>query len=175
MWVVDTIDARGLYTPDFGDIAAPPSGSVGSASSNAGFHLMEQSMAGEILGSLAHGTGGTWFHNRNDLDRGISEIIATPPASYVITFSPQNLKNNGGYHTLKLKLVIAKGLQVQARHGYFAPKNAPDPAVQAQAEIVKTRWFRRKSSNEFPVELKTQFFMKDANDATVSPCWPIWT
>lgn len=165
--VVDTIDARGLYTPDFGDIAAPPSGSVGSASSNAGFHLMEQSMAGEILGSLAHGTGGTWFHNRNDLDRGISEIIATPPASYVITFSPQNLKNNGGYHTLKLKLVIAKGLQVQARHGYFAPKNAPDPAVQAQAEI-EDALVSQEELNEFPVELKTQFFMKDANDATVT-------
>jgi VWFA-related protein len=165
--VVDTLDARGLYTPDFGDISAPSSGGVGSSGSNARFRLLEQSMAGEILGSLAHGTGGTWFHNRNDLDRGISEIIATPPASYVITFSPQNLKNNGGYHTLKLKLVNGHGLEVQARHGYFAPKNAPDPAVQAQAEI-EDALVSQEELNEFPVELKTQFFMKDSNEATVT-------
>jgi VWFA-related protein len=164
--VVDTLDARGLYTPDLGDIAAPPGG-AGSGAISVRFRLLEQSMAGEILGSLAHGTGGTWFHNRNDLDRGIAEIIATPPAAYVLTFSPQNLKNNGGYHTLKLRLVSSRGLEVQARHGYFAPKNAPDPAAQAQAEI-EDALVSQEELNEFPVELKTQFFMKDANEATVT-------
>jgi VWFA-related protein len=164
--VVDTIDARGLYTPDLGDIAAPP-GAVGQSGVSARFHLLEQSMAGEILGSLAAGTGGTWFHNRNDLDAGMRQVIAAPATSYVLSFSPQNLKPDGRYHNLKLKLVLAKGLQVQARHGYFAPKTAPDPASQAQAEIEEAL-VSQDELNEFPIELKTQFFMKDATNATVT-------
>lgn len=164
--VVDTIDARGLYTPDLGDISQP-SGMAGLSGGAARFRMLEQSMAGEVLGSLAHGTGGTWFHNRNDLDRALRDIVSAPAVSYVLSFSPQNLKPDGHYHSLKVKVGAAKNLVVQARHGYFAPKTAPDPAAQAQAEIEEAL-VSQDELNELPITLKTQFFMKDATDASLS-------
>jgi VWFA-related protein len=164
--IVDTVDARGLYTPDLGDLSQPAS-MAGLSGGAARFHMLEQSMAGEVLGSLAHGTGGTWFHNRNDLDRALRDIVSAPAVSYVLSFSPQNLKLDGRYHSLKVTVGPGKNLAVQARHGYFAPKTAPDPASQAQAEIEEAL-MSQDELNELPIELKTQFFMKDASDASLS-------
>ncbi len=163
--VVDTIDARGLYTPDMGDISAPDAGEQSGAHTR--FHLLEQSLSGQILGDLAAGTGGTWFHNRNDLDAHLQQIIAAPPVSYVLSFSPQNLKPDGRYHTIKVQIAAGKDLVVQARRGYFAPKKALDPAEQAQAEIEQVL-ISQDELNEIAVELKTQFFMKDSADASLS-------
>ena len=165
--VVDTIDARGLYTPDLGDISEPSALAAQSEGAFSRFRMREQSLAGEILGSMAGGTGGTWFHNRNDIDVGLRRIISAPPVSYVLSFSPQNLKLDGHYHTLKVKVGQGRDLVVQARRGYFAPKAAKDPAAQAQAEIEEVL-VSRDELNELPIELKTQFFMKDSTQATLS-------
>ena len=65
------------------------------------FRLAEQFEDGVILGELADGTGGTFFHNRNDLDVGMQRAMAAPEISYVLGFSPQNLKIDGNFHTLE--------------------------------------------------------------------------
>jgi len=165
--IVDTIDARGLYTPDMGDVtqSGGMNAQLGGAATR--FRLQEQSLAGEVLGSIAAGTGGEWFHNRNDLDERFRQIVSAPPTSYLLTFSPQGLKPDGRYHTLKVKVSPGAGYVVEARHGYFAPAVASDPAAQAHAEIEEAL-FSHDDLNELPIELKTQFFMKDAGEAAVS-------
>ena len=57
---------------------------------------------GDVLGELADGTGGTFFHNNNDLVEGFRQTGATPEFMYVLGFSPQNLKFDGSYHSLKV-------------------------------------------------------------------------
>lgn len=74
-----------------------------------------------VMTELTDGTGGTYFRHNNDLGAGFSALTETPRCVYLIELSPDNMKANGSYHRLKVK-VNREGLQIQVRHGYFAPK-----------------------------------------------------
>src|SRR6266404_6829647 len=97
--VIDTLDARGLYTPDLGgDIASPSVDTYKTAGFKTSYRVQAQFAQEEILNDLASGTGGTFYHNRNDIDVALREAVAAPVASYLLGFSPQNLKLNGSFH-----------------------------------------------------------------------------
>jgi VWFA-related protein len=166
--LIDTLDARGLYTPDLlGDIADPPSDSMNTVGIKGSYRVAAQSANEDILRDFAYGTGGTFFHNRNDLDVALREAVAAPPVSYLLAFSPQNLKLNGSFHTLNVKLAMKNSYSIQARRGYYAPKTLKDPAEQAKEEI-RDAVFSQEEIHDFPVDLQTQFFMKDETHARVS-------
>jgi VWFA-related protein len=166
--VINTIDARGLYTPDLlGDIANPPRNSALAAGISATYRLAAQSAQGEVLQQLAYGTGGTFFHNRNDLDEGLREAVAAPPLSYVLGFSPQTIKYDGRFHSLKVSLTNKQKYAIQARNGYYAPKKIPDP-VEAAKQEIREAIFSQDELHDVPVDLQTQFFKKDATSARLS-------
>jgi VWFA-related protein len=165
--VINTIDARGLYTPDMGDIGDPPHDSKKTAGVKSLYRVASQSVQSDVLAQLADGTGGTFFHNRNDIDEGLREAAAAPSMSYVLGFSPQNLKINGAYHTLKVALTGKQKFSVQARHGYYAPKTINDPAEAAKEEIQEAL-FSQDEIHDLPVELQTQFFKKDSVQARLA-------
>lgn len=165
--VINTIDARGLYTPDMGDIADPFHDSAKTAGLKSSYRLQAQSAQSDILAQLADGTGGTFFHNRNDIDEGLREAAAAPSLSYLLGFSPQNLKLNGSYHTLKVSLAGKQKFAVQARRGYYAPRTIADPAEAAKEEIQEAL-FSQDELRDLPVELQTQFFKKDATEARLA-------
>src|SRR6266404_2144899 len=67
--VINTIDARGLYVPDvMGDIASPPRDTFRTAGYKSSYRVAAQSAQDDVMAQLADGTGGTFFHNRNDVD-----------------------------------------------------------------------------------------------------------
>ncbi len=166
--VINTIDARGLYTPDLlGDISDPPQSSPGTAGLQATYRLAAQTAQEDILAQLADGTGGTFFHNRNDVDEGLRRAGAAPAVSYLLGFSPQNLKIDGRYHTLKVSMTNKQKFAVQARHGYFAPRTIADPAEAAKQEIQEAL-FSQDEIRDLPVELQTQFFKKDEAQARLA-------
>jgi VWFA-related protein len=166
--VINTIDARGLYTPDLnGDIADPPRGSFRTVGIRSSYRLQAQLAQSDILAQLADGTGGTFFHNRNDIDEGLREAAAAPAMSYLLGFSPQNLKLNGAYHTLKVTLTGKQKFALQARHGYYAPRTIADPAEAAKQEIQEAL-FSQDEIRDLPVELQTQFFKKDPSQARLA-------
>ena len=165
--VINTIDARGLYTPDFGDISDPPRDSFKTAGVKSSYRIQAQLAQSDILGQLADGTGGTFFHNRNDIEEGLREAAAAPAMSYLLGFSPQNLKINGAYHTLKVALTGKQKFSVQARHGYYAPRTIADPAEAAKEEIQEAL-FSQDEIHDLPAELQTQFFKKDQSQARLA-------
>jgi len=166
--VIDTIDARGLYTPDvMGDIASPPGGSYRVIGPKTLYRTVAQSAQSEILEEFANGTGGTYFHNRNDLDEGLKQAVAAPPVAYVLGFSPQNLKLNGSFHTLKVTMAAKQKYNIQARKGYFAPRKAEDPTEAAKQEIQEAI-FSQDEIRDLPVDLQTQFFKSDPTQAKLS-------
>jgi len=166
--VINTIDVRGLYTPDLlGDIADPPRDSRRTVGYKSTYRIEAQMAQSEILAQLADGTGGTFFHNRNDVDEGLRQAVAAPAASYLIGFSPQNLKIDGRYHTLKVALTSKQKYAVQARHGYYAPRSIADPAEAAKQEIQEAL-FSQDEIRDLPVELQTQFFKKDEAQARLA-------
>ena len=165
--VINTIDARGLYTPDLGDISDPPRDSFKTAGVKSSYRIQAQLAQSDILGQLADGTGGTFFHNRNDIEEGLREAAAAPAMSYLLGFSPQNLKINGAYHTLKVSLTGKQKFSVQARHGYYAPRTIADPAEAAKEEIQEAL-FSQDEIHDLPAELQTQFFKKDQSQARLA-------
>ncbi|GAC1671555.1 MAG: hypothetical protein PVS2B2_03060 [Candidatus Acidiferrum sp.] len=167
--VINTIDARGLYTPDvLGDIANPPAfGSYKTGGYRLSYRLRAQSEQSEVLRDFAAGTGGTFFHNRNDLDEGLKQEGLAPAVSYLLGFSPQNLKLDGRYHTLRVGLVKKQKYSVQARNGYYAPRKVVNPEQQAKEEIQEAV-FSQEEIRDIPLELQTQFFKPNEGQAKLA-------
>jgi VWFA-related protein len=166
--VINTIDARGLYTPDlFGDISQAQPTSPQASGILASFRMAEQFAQSEILGELADGTGGTYFHNRNDLDVGMERAVVAPEISYLLGFSPQNLKLDGRFHTLKVSLTAKSKFVLQARRGYYAPRTLKDPAEAAKEEIQEAI-FSQEEIRDVPIELQTQFFKSNDTQAKLA-------
>ncbi len=166
--VINTIDARGLYVPDVGgDIADPAIDTVRTAGYKVSYRVAAQSVQEEVLAQLADGTGGKFFHNRNDVDEAMREAGAAPAISYLLGFSPQNLKIDGRFHTLKVALTSKEKFDIQARHGYFAPKTLTDLAEATKREMQEAL-FSQEEIRDLPVELQTQFFKKDEAQARLA-------
>jgi len=166
--VINTIDARGLYAPDvMGDISSPSQDTFRTAGYKSSYRVAAQSAQDDVMAQLADGTGGTFFHNRNDLDAAMREAGAAPALSYLLGFSPQNLKIDGRYHALKVSLANKEKFKIQARHGYFAPTSIADPA-EATKEEIREALFSQEEIRDLPVELQTQFFKKGEAEAKLA-------
>jgi VWFA-related protein len=159
--VINALDARGLYVPSpFADASQerPQSG---------GKILIEtaaDSAQADLLAVLADGTGGVFFHNDNDFNAGFRRVAEAPEYSYVLAFAPQNLKLDGSFHSLKVTLKNPQKLMLQARRGYYAPKNFGNPDEQAKQEIEDAMYSQEELHN-LPVNLHTQFFKASDQDA----------
>ena len=114
---ISTLDARGLYTTSM--TASEDDSRDALYQSEIRRRTMEADE--NPLSELADGTGGAFFHNSNDLDAGLRDLTAAPEHLYLIDISPADLKPDGSYHRLKVK-VNQPGLEIQARHGYSIPK-----------------------------------------------------
>lgn len=116
--VINALDAHGLYTTSTG---ADVTTRVDPASQRLVDHFRTSAMDAnsEVMEELADGTGGTFYHNNNDLDAGFARLVSGPEYTYLLAFSVANAKA-GVRHKLKVK-VNGAGFAVQARHGYTVP------------------------------------------------------
>ena len=166
--VINTLDARGLYTPEIlGDVSRPITDTPQTAGLKTTYRTEEQAENEYVLQDFAYGTGGTFFHNSNDLARGLKEIAAAPEISYVLGFSPQNQKMDGKYHNIKVTLLNKQKYTIQARRGYYAPRKVDDPEQQAKQEIAEAV-FSQEEIRDLPLDLQTQYFKTGQTGAQVS-------
>ena len=115
---ISTMDARGLYTTS---MTASDDMHVIPAAKKSEFRGSAMKAVENVMAELADGTGGTFFHNSNDLDAGFKSLTEAPENVYLLELSLDNVKPNGSYHRLKVQ-VDRDGVQSQARRGYFMPK-----------------------------------------------------
>jgi len=166
--VINTLDARGLYTPDvMGDISRPYADSPRTAGLKTMYRVSAQQEDENVLRDFAYGTGGTFFHNSNDLQGGLQLAGLAPEVSYVLAFSPQNRKWDGQYHLIRVELAKKSKFTIQARRGYYAPRKVDDPHELAREEIQEAI-FSQDEINELPLDLQTQYFKNDAEGARLS-------
>jgi VWFA-related protein len=119
---ISVLDTRGLYVENIG---ASERG-IAMVRHNANgvqqdLRFSSMSNASNTMASLAYGTGGNFFHNNNDLQEGFRNLTQVPGIEYVLELSPDGLKADGKYHSLKVR-VRRKGVTLMARQGYVAPK-----------------------------------------------------
>jgi hypothetical protein len=131
------------------------------------YRVMEQQVQSEVLSNLAYSTGGFYFYNNNDLDVGFRTTAAEPEVSYLLAFVPSNLKNDGRFHTISVKLTGKEKYTVQSRRGFFAPKRGETPEQLAQQDIDDAL-FSTEERQSLPIQLHLQYYKSDAHNAELS-------
>ncbi len=158
--VISALDARGLWVDAPGGDASEHNTLPASSPLFATLSIYRETgerMNQDVMADVSHATGGVFVHNTNDYDGGFRMGGALPEFTYLLAFSPQNLKYDGKFHKLKVELVSSKGLTVQARNGYSAPNQELRPQEHAKQEIDDAV-FARDEYLDFPVDVQTQFF-----------------
>jgi VWFA-related protein len=118
---ISALDARGLYTTEIDASERGGSSTLDLVQGqHSQYHSDTMNLSEDVMAELADGTGGTYFHNSNDLEDGFKSLTRAPKYVYLLEFSLETVKPDGAYHRLKVK-VDRDGLKVQARRGYFAP------------------------------------------------------
>jgi VWFA-related protein len=132
--VINSLDPRGLVPPRQGDASQQwISGRPGAVER---VDSQREIVIADVLEELAQDSGGEFFRNNNDLKAGFAALTGSP-VSYVLAFAPADIKADGKFHALKVSLVEKhKGFSVQARRGYFAPRNEADAAAEAKREAA---------------------------------------
>ena len=128
--IINAMDARGLWTDPTLDASQGGFADTPNAASHGQKHMMLMESARrqtDGMQALALDTGGVFFNNNNDLEAGFRKAAGLPEAYYLLAFSPQNLKLDGTFHPIQVKLVALKGLAVQARRGYLRSQEARRP------------------------------------------------
>jgi VWFA-related protein len=167
---INTLDARGLFSVDpLGDITQerPQYGSPQSAGQAAMYRQLAAQANDDVMRDLAYGTGGVAFLNNNDLYAGLEQTAGRPEVSYLLAFSPAGLKNDGKFHSIKVKLTGKEHYTVQARRGFFAPKKDVTPEDIAKQDI-EDAVFSQEEQAGFPLQLHLQYFMTGAGSAKLS-------
>jgi VWFA-related protein len=113
---INTLSARGLYTTFMS--ASNDNAAIQDLTS--GYAIQDIRVAESSLSDLADGTGGTFFHDSNDLEAGFKTLADGPESVYLLELSLDSVKPDGAFHRLKVK-VNRDGVQAQARRGYFMP------------------------------------------------------
>jgi VWFA-related protein len=162
---ISALDARGLYT-DTPDISKRTV-SVAAMVMKQQYERAASRANADVMAELADGTGGTFFENSNDLGLGMQRLSAVPEVTYILAFSPQNLKLDGAYHTLKVSLRNQPGASVKARRGYYAPRHLSDADEEAKEEISQAL-FSREEMRDIPMDIHTQFFKTSDSDANLA-------
>lgn len=172
--IISTLDARGLYVSiPFGDasqrghVDVDVPGQAFTPASRAELDRQAASAQNEIMAVLAYSTGGSFFHNNNDMDEGFRRVADSPEHCYVLGFTPLNLKTDGKFHSLKVVLKVHEKYELQARHGYYAPNHKADAAEEAKREI-EDELLSSEELHDLPVAVHTQFFKASDDTAKLT-------
>ncbi|MGH9349911.1 MAG: VWA domain-containing protein, partial [Vicinamibacterales bacterium] len=112
----------------------------------------------DTLRTLAGETDGRAIVNRNDLAKGLEQVVRDSSAYYLIGYNSSQAPNDGKFHQIRVR-VKRPGVDVRARKGYWAPtvedtaravagpKAAPPKAVQQAIASISTPGGRTGAGN----------------------------
>ena len=163
--VISALDPKGLAIfmreMDVTQAGAPSGDSVRTGHS---LDSTAEMVTTGVLADVAEGTGGEFFHNKNDLKAGFGALGGSP-VSYILAFSPDDIKPDGKFHPLKVILIDKpKAVSIQARKGYFAPtkdegratevKEVPSSGTESPVEEnVRKMVLSKAEVSQLPVQL----------------------
>jgi VWFA-related protein len=163
-----TVDARGLA-------ALPPGGDASSASPSGTALYSGQAVASQVsslqggretLAALAADTGGRTFYDLNDFSPAFQQIQSDNSSYYMLGYSPTNRRSDGRFRRIRVQ-VSRPGVKVEARPGYFAPKDfrqftREDKELQLQQAVELDAPFV-----DLPFVVDTAYFRQGEKKVTV--------
>ncbi len=165
--IVDTINARGLdATSAVGDLSQHTSRSAALVGTYAALNTEEQLSLQDTMSALASGTGGTYFHNNNDLFGLMQSAVNRANVSYVLGYYPANDARDGKFRKLVVK-VDRPGVVVSARKGYYAPKG-DEAYIAEKNEDIKEALESADDVTDIPVTLSFNVTHEDPRTALVA-------
>ncbi|MGH9342395.1 MAG: VWA domain-containing protein [Terriglobia bacterium] len=157
-----TLDARGLMAmPPGGDAStASPSGATGYTGDAVSSQISSLHNSRETLSTLATDTGGRMFTDLNNFAPAFKRVQQENNTYYLIGYTPSNTKADGRYRNIRVTLVDRSGLHVEARPGYYAPKNfhqfsSEDKDMQLQQAMSSETPFL-----DLPLAVETAYFLQ---------------
>jgi len=119
---IDTIDSRGLYGQRAFDASNP--GTTPALSNLVGLTERNADAAkGNTLREIADATGGTAYHDNNDLFVGLQRAFADGRDYYSIAYVSSNPNYDGKFRAITVQ-VRGRNAQVNAKRGYWAAPSA---------------------------------------------------
>jgi hypothetical protein len=159
-----TMDTRGLMAlPPGGDAtAASPSGSAIYRDAAVTSQISSMHSSRETLASLAQDTGGRTFYDTNDFGEAFQEIQSENSSYYLLGYNPTNTRSDGRFRKIRVE-VTRPGMKVDARPGYYAPKNfrqftREDKEAQLQQAINLDEPFL-----DLPFVMDASYFLRPDN------------
>lgn len=105
--VVHTIDIAGARAGGDIDGSTAAAGSTGNK---------------DGLVAMARSTGGDFYDDFNDLGAAFGQLVEKTSVTYLLTIQPDEVRPDGKYHRLKVKLRNGRdGATITHRPGFFAP------------------------------------------------------
>ncbi len=110
------------------------------------------------LEQLARGTGGTFFHDDNDLTEGMVSAIADMDGYYLLGYQPhreafETIRGAAQFHKIEIK-ILRPGLQVRSRNGFVGmPDKVLQKAPPSGRDALRNALFSPFQANGFPVRL----------------------
>jgi len=94
-------------------------------------------------------------------------VLADWGLKSLMAFVPADLKNDGRFHTVNVKMLTKEKYTVQARRGFFAPKHGKTPDELAKQDI-EDAVFSQEEQQGLPVQLNLQYFKVDEANAKLA-------
>jgi VWFA-related protein len=166
--VINSLDIRGLWVPQpLGDVSDPTPTTGITAGPEANLRLEGYTRLADVMRDAANGTGGIFFQNNNDLNKGFAELGSVPEYSYLLGFVPPQEKLDGRFHSIDVKLTHREKYAIQARRGYYAPAHGETTAENARHDLEEAV-FSDQTFDALPMEVHAQFFKLDGQKARIA-------
>jgi VWFA-related protein len=172
----ETIDAANMADVSFypmdsrGLVAMPPGGDASSASPSGTGIYTAAAVSSEIsslhnsrdtLSNIARDTGGRMFADLNDFAPAFQRVQEENTSYYLLGYSPSETRSDGRFRRLKV-VVDRKGVRIEARPGYFAPKNFRQFTREDKEEQLQQAMNSPQPFLELPLAIESAHFRQSS-------------
>lgn len=118
-----TVDARGLVAlaPGGDAASASPAGTAIYTGGAVSSQISSLHAGRETLAALSSDTGGRSFYDVNDFSQIFEQVQRENSSYYLLGYTPSNARSDGRFRRIRVE-VTRPGVKVEARPGYFPPK-----------------------------------------------------
>ncbi|HUY14486.1 MAG TPA: VWA domain-containing protein [Terriglobia bacterium] len=156
-----TVDARGL-------VALPPGGDATSSSPSGIGIYTNQAVSSEVndlhngretLATLSTETGGRTFYDMNDFSQAFKDVQTLNTSYYLLGYTPTNSRSDGRFRHIRVTVDVA-GVKVQARPGYYAPKNFRQFTKEDKEAQLEQAMDLESPFVELPLAVEASYFLR---------------
>ena len=156
-----SIDARGLMAaPPGGDVTADATTGTSMFTGASVFHQTDQREdSRDTLATLSTDTGGRAFYDLGDLSDAFPKIEQENGGYYLVGYYLNaNVKHDGTWHTVRVKVNAPGGPHVRYRNGYYAPRDFQHLEKASRDEQLAEAMHSDNPVVELPIAVETAMF-----------------